>query len=120
MRGVLRWNSGWSLPLFGFFLAVDLLFFSANMLKIEEGGWFPLAVAALVYTVMATWRRGRELLVAARAVGGLPLETFLALDQARPSGAGARHRGVHDRQQQHGAERAACTTSSTTRCCPSA
>ena len=78
MRGVLRWNLWWSLSLFGFFLAVDLLFFSANMLKIEEGGWFPLAVAALVYTVMATWRTGRAQLVAARAVGGLPLETFLA------------------------------------------
>ncbi len=78
MRGVLRWNFYWSLSLFGFFLAVDLMFFSANMLKIEEGGWFPLAVAALVYTVMATWRTGRAQLVAARAVGGLPLETFLA------------------------------------------
>ncbi len=78
MRGVLHWNFYWALLLFGFFLAIDLLFFSANMLKIEEGGWFPLAVAVLVYTVMATWRAGRAQLVAARAVGGLPLENFLA------------------------------------------
>jgi KUP system potassium uptake protein len=78
MRGVLRWNFYWSLLLFGFFLAVDLLFFSANMLKIREGGWFPLAVALVVYTVMATWRTGRAQLIAARALGGLPLENFLA------------------------------------------
>ena len=77
MRGVLRWNFYWSTLLFGLFLAIDLMFFSANMLKIEEGGWFPLAVAALVYTVMATWRTGRAQLTAARAVGGLPLETFI-------------------------------------------
>lgn len=78
MRGVLQWNLYWALLLFGFFLAVDVLFFSANLLKIREGGWFPLAVAALVYTVMATWRTGRAQLVAARAVGGLPLENFIA------------------------------------------
>ncbi|MGH6980934.1 MAG: potassium transporter Kup, partial [Stellaceae bacterium] len=77
MRGVMRWNFYWATLLFGFFLAVDLMFFSANMLKIEEGGWFPLAVALLVYTVMATWRTGRSQLTAARAIGGLPLETFI-------------------------------------------
>jgi len=37
---------------FGFFLVVDLAFFSANLLKIEEGGWFPLAVATIVFTLM--------------------------------------------------------------------
>ncbi|HXE17222.1 MAG TPA: potassium transporter Kup [Stellaceae bacterium] len=77
MRGVRRWNIYWATLLFGFFLAVDLMFFSANLLKIEEGGWFPLAVALLIYTVMATWRTGRGQLTAARAVGGLPLETFI-------------------------------------------
>ena len=44
------------------FLAVDLAFFGANLVKIARGGWFPLAVAAVVFTIMTTWRRGRELL----------------------------------------------------------
>jgi KUP system potassium uptake protein len=85
MRGVLHWNFYWATLLFGFFLAVDLLFFTANLLKIEEGGWFPLAVAAVIYTVMATWRTGRAQLVAARAVGGLPLMNFItSLKPDRP------------------------------------
>jgi KUP system potassium uptake protein len=78
MHGVLKWSLWYSVPLFGFFLIVDLLFFSANMLKIEEGGWFPLAVAAAVYMVMSTWRRGRLRLTELRSQGGLPLENFIA------------------------------------------
>jgi KUP system potassium uptake protein len=77
MRGVLRWNWYTAYPLFGFFLAVDLMFFSANMLKLEEGGWVPLAIAAAIYTLMATWRSGRHQVTAVRSRGGLPLETFI-------------------------------------------
>jgi len=78
MRGVLKWNWWLTTVLFGFFLVVDVLFLSANMLKIEEGGWFPLAVAVVIYTVMSTWRRGRQRVTEVRSQGGLPLETFLA------------------------------------------
>jgi KUP system potassium uptake protein len=77
VRGVLKWPWLWSAPLFTFFLAVDVLFFSANAIKIKEGGWFPVAVALAVYTVMAAWRIGRQQLTAVRARGGLPLETFI-------------------------------------------
>jgi KUP system potassium uptake protein len=42
------------------FLSVDLAFFGANMMKIESGGWFPLAAGVIVFTLMSTWRRGRE------------------------------------------------------------
>ncbi|MFA6243781.1 MAG: potassium transporter Kup [Candidatus Hydrogenedentales bacterium] len=59
-----RW--GWSLqrslPIFGFFLMVDLTFFSASVVKIPHGGWFPLVSAIGVFAVMSTWRSGRELL----------------------------------------------------------
>src|SRR5437762_3322641 len=58
-------SRGWSLavavPLFGFFALVDLIFLSANLLKIAEGGWFPTVVAALVLALMGTWWRGRRL-----------------------------------------------------------
>jgi KUP system potassium uptake protein len=77
VRGVLKWPWIWSAPLFAFFLTVDLLFFMANMIKIEEGGWFPVAVALFIFTIMATWRTGRQQLTAVRAQGGLPLETFI-------------------------------------------
>jgi len=85
MYGVRSWNGGLAALVFGFFLTVDLAFFGANLLKFWEGGWFPLAVAAFVYTLMATWRAGRQILVRERERDALPLETFIAsLRPGRP------------------------------------
>jgi KUP system potassium uptake protein len=50
----------------GFFLIIDLIFFSANSLKLFEGGWFPLLLACLIAFVMLTWRRGQRLTERAR------------------------------------------------------
>jgi KUP system potassium uptake protein len=78
---VLRY--GWRYPLWlcifatGFFLVVDLSFFSATMLKIADGGWFPLAIGAAVFTIMTTWRRGREILFQRLAASSVPLQPFL-------------------------------------------
>jgi KUP system potassium uptake protein len=75
-------RSGWSLalavPVFGFFLAVDLIFLSANLLKIVQGGWFPIVVAGLVFAVMSTWWRGRRMLAEQRRRETLDLASFLA------------------------------------------
>ncbi|HYM04231.1 MAG TPA: potassium transporter Kup [Stellaceae bacterium] len=85
MTGVRKWNLGVAAVLFGFFLTVDVAFFAANMLKIHEGGWFPLAVAAIIYIVMSTWRRGRHVLVKERERDALPLDTFIGgLRPGRP------------------------------------
>jgi KUP system potassium uptake protein len=74
-------SQGWSLaiavPLFGLFGLVDLTFLSANLLKIVEGGWFPIVVAGLVFAVMGTWWRGRRLLAEQRARDALPLGQFV-------------------------------------------
>ncbi|MGH6989795.1 MAG: potassium transporter Kup [Stellaceae bacterium] len=78
MFWIRKWRWYWAVPLFAFFLAVDLLFFMANIIKIEEGGWFPIAVAIAIFTLMATWRTGRQQLRAVRAQGGLPLQTFIS------------------------------------------
>ena len=43
----------------GLFLAVDVTFFAANIDKIPHGGWVPLLIAGLIFTLMATWKRGR-------------------------------------------------------------
>ena len=63
---VSRERLGWPLPVAAgvtaAFLVFDLAFFGANAVKIAHGGWFPLVVAAAVFTVMTTWRKGRELL----------------------------------------------------------
>src|SRR5687768_3658527 len=53
-------------------------FFSANVHKIADGGWFPLSVGAAMFTLMTTWRRGRELLGNAIVAATLPLDVFMA------------------------------------------
>ncbi len=82
MRDIWRWPRWQSWPLTVAFLAVDLSFFGANVVKIEEGGWFPIVAAIVVFAFMSTWKRGRALLAAMLRDAGLPLELFLA-DVAR-------------------------------------
>jgi len=82
-------SRGWSLavavPLFAFFGLVDLSFLSANLLKIAEGGWFPIVVAGLVFAVMGTWWRGRRILTELRARDAMPLAQFVdVLNPERP------------------------------------
>ncbi len=72
-----RWPRAAIWPLSALFLAVDASFFLANVVKVEEGGWFPLAAAAAVFALMSTWKRGREALRAQIQGAGLPLELFL-------------------------------------------
>ncbi|MES2161339.1 MAG: potassium transporter Kup [Pseudomonadota bacterium] len=74
----------WSLPLWmciastGFFIVIDLLLFSASSLKLFHGGWFPLLLAIILFTVMLTWKRGRELVFQNLQKHAIPLEDFLA------------------------------------------
>jgi KUP system potassium uptake protein len=67
-----------SLATTGFFLLFDLVFFAAAMHKVFEGGWFPLLLGTVVFTIMVTWRRGRAVLADRLLSGALPLESFLA------------------------------------------
>ena len=76
MRSI-GWSFALAAPVFGLFLLVDLTFLSANLLKIVQGGWFPILVAALVFMIMSTWWRGRWLLTAQRAKEALPLASFV-------------------------------------------
>ncbi|HXG59676.1 MAG TPA: potassium transporter Kup [Thermoanaerobaculia bacterium] len=57
-----RWSVPATLAFLIPFLAVDLAFFGANIVKFMHGGWFPLAVGVAVFTVMSTWRKGRTVL----------------------------------------------------------
>ena len=70
--------------IFGGFLLIDLIFFSANALKIPQGGWVPLLLGLVLTTMMITWKKGRSLLVARRSQDSLPIASFLArLPQSR-------------------------------------
>ncbi|WP_218511164.1 potassium transporter Kup [Variovorax sp. dw_308] len=75
------WHYNWLLCVLatGFFFVIDLTFFAANLLKIVEGGWFPLLIGLFIFTVMATWGRGRQMMLdEARArAGATPLKPFM-------------------------------------------
>jgi KUP system potassium uptake protein len=66
------------------FLAIDLMFFGANALKIRHGGWVPLAMAVGIYVVMTTWKRGREILSKRMLEKTVPLKLLLADLAAEP------------------------------------
>ncbi len=61
----------------GFFFVIDLTFFFANLLKIVDGGWFPLVIGAIVFVGMVTWARGRELLAESVRADAIELKPFL-------------------------------------------
>jgi KUP system potassium uptake protein len=73
----------WGRPLWlvaigaGAFLTVDLLFFAANLTKVTHGAWLPLLIAIVVYTVLTTWQRGRELVTGRREREEGPLRDFV-------------------------------------------
>lgn len=74
---VWRWSLWKTVPLVGVFLAFDLTYFGANLLKVLDGGWFTLAIALAITVAMATWRDGRAKLCLKMMSVGLPLEIFL-------------------------------------------
>lgn len=70
--------------LLGALLAIDILLFGANIFKIHEGGWLPLLVGVVVFTLMMTWRRGRRLLADMQARDRQPLREFMTQLEAFP------------------------------------
>jgi KUP system potassium uptake protein len=66
------------------FLTVDLAFFSANLTKITHGGWFPIAIAVIVFALLATWRRGRLLALQRTRDVEMPVADFLAQIDRHP------------------------------------
>jgi KUP system potassium uptake protein len=83
-RKLWRWPLAASVALTAVFLSVDLAFFTANAIKVEHGGWFPLVIAGAVYIVLTTWHRGRALLRARVRESAVPLEILLADVAADP------------------------------------
>jgi KUP system potassium uptake protein len=73
------WGYPWALCVgaTGFFFLIDLAFFSSNLLKLAEGGWFPLLIGGAIFVLMTTWHEGRRLLNASLQADALPLREFL-------------------------------------------
>lgn len=73
----------WKFPLFlciaatGVFFVIDLAFFASNLMKLADGGWFPLVIGGLVFTLMLTWKQGRQLLNSKLRADAIDLPSFL-------------------------------------------
>ncbi|MDQ3230181.1 MAG: KUP/HAK/KT family potassium transporter, partial [Pseudobdellovibrionaceae bacterium] len=72
-----KWKLYFVLPLIGFFLVIELGFFSANVIKVLEGGWFPIAIGLIILTLMITWKQGRLILADRLVAVSTPLSTFM-------------------------------------------
>jgi KUP system potassium uptake protein len=83
-REVWRWSLPRAALVVGLFLLMDVPFFAANMLKVRYGGWVPLVIAAAVYALMSTWKRGREILAKRMLEKTVPLKMLLADLAAEP------------------------------------
>jgi KUP system potassium uptake protein len=81
-----RWK--WPLPaallVSGVFLSIDLAFFGANLLKVAHGGWLPLVIGTFIFTLMTTWKRGREILAERLTERVIPLDQFIASINGNP------------------------------------
>jgi KUP system potassium uptake protein len=72
-----RWSPLLVIPLIGTLFCVDLAYFSANAIKIPQGGWFPLFIAVISFAVLTTWKRGRKLLLDEIQRQTIPMKVIL-------------------------------------------
>ncbi len=79
-----RWNRWIAIAGLIGFLTVDIAFFTANSVKIVQGGWFPLFIGLIVFTLLSTWKRGRQLLLQRLQTGSIALEPFVQSMIAHP------------------------------------
>jgi KUP system potassium uptake protein len=84
LRKCWKWSPAAAVLLIAPFLAVDVVFLLANLLKVREGGWMPLAVGAALLAVMLTWRKGARILAEKARKEEVPLAEFVATLEKRP------------------------------------
>ena len=74
--GVWKWKWWYAAPVVLLFLIVDGAYFAANLAKVPDGGWFPLVVGLITFTLLTTWARGRKLMRERMSEVALPMEIF--------------------------------------------
>ena len=77
VRGLWKWGVVKAFAFLAVFLVVDLAFFSANLVKVLAGGWFPLLIGAAIFTLLTTWKRGRSILNERIRCDTMPLDIFI-------------------------------------------
>src|SRR5690606_13104420 len=76
VTAVWRWKIWVAAPVVLLFFLVDGAYFAANFMKVGDGGWFPLLVGAIVFTLLTTWAKGRKLMRESMTEAALPLNVF--------------------------------------------
>jgi KUP system potassium uptake protein len=84
MRREWKWSRVIIIGLIIAFLLIDVSFWAANLIKVKDGGWFPLLLGLLAFFLLMTWYRGRALLRARTLEDGIPLEPFIGALLAYP------------------------------------
>jgi KUP system potassium uptake protein len=84
MRRVWHWSFGAALAIAAPLACIDFAFLASNSLKIPDGGWFPLLIGAVVFTLLTTWKRGRAVLMERLAEDTMPLDLFIESIAASP------------------------------------
>jgi KUP system potassium uptake protein len=74
---VWRWNRFVAAATIGVFLVVDSIFFASNITKVADGGWFPLLIATISFTVLTTWAKGRAMMRERLQESAIPLPVFI-------------------------------------------
>ncbi|MDQ3139679.1 MAG: KUP/HAK/KT family potassium transporter, partial [Pseudomonadota bacterium] len=72
-----KWKPWLAIPLLAVFFLVDIAYFTANLAKVPDGGWFPLLVGLIAFTFLTTWARGRQLMLARMREASMPVEIFV-------------------------------------------
>ncbi|HEX8534516.1 MAG TPA: potassium transporter Kup [Allosphingosinicella sp.] len=72
-----NWKPWAAIPLLAVFFMVDIAYFSANLTKVPDGGWFPLLVGLVAFTLLTTWARGRKLMIDRMREAAMPVEIFV-------------------------------------------
>jgi len=73
-----NWPKWAAIPLLGLFFLVDGAYLTANLTKIPDGGWFPLLVGLIVFTILTTWAKGRQLMMARLREAAMPIKVFIS------------------------------------------
>jgi KUP system potassium uptake protein len=72
-----RWSAWLAVPLLAVFFIVDGAYFAANLTKVPDGGWFPLLIGVIGFTMLTTWAKGRKLMMQRLRESAMPIEVFI-------------------------------------------
>ncbi|SDH76700.1 potassium transporter Kup [Nitrosomonas sp. Nm132] len=82
--GLWRWHWAAAVAIITVFLVIDLAFVSANLMKVIHGGWFPLLIATVIFTLLATWKKGRNILIQRLQADAIDIGFFVTNIEKHP------------------------------------